>query len=855
MTESAKTPVVSESIRVLVVDDEEDACRLMQRALSAEGWGVKTAGDGRRALHLLLQEPFEVLVVDLRMKEMDGFTFIEEALKIWPWLGVMIVTGYADDASVEHAKELGVTRVLQKPISLNDLKRNVREEAQERLDRVEIPAQQSIDQVRYQLSVLRQLTDSAMTHETQLEALRDISSGLGRLLPCSLIGVLSLEEDERVMMFSVVESVSEEMIVYLQSEMIHRYESLSGLPLPRETLRIQVEGRECNPEGPSEAGSQFTIPIVREGEVHGILTLATSDPNAYSLLDVSFFYHAANQISTVLTALLRMRELAVRDPLTGIYNRRYLREALDKTWSIAQRYEHDMAVLIVDVDHFKELNDTYGHIAGDMVLKETVELLQKVTRSSDIVGRFGGDEMVVILPETTNEGARAVASKIVDAIRGHVFCEDTYQLKATVSAGACSSDTEHLNTAADILSMADRALYVSKENGRDRFTVWSPEVGAVKDKTTATQYIPKPQAADIETEGGASILVVDDDPIIRQVLERLLSLDNHTVSQAGTIQEALDILLEDPDRFHIVLADLNLGMESGFDLLDDMKSLDESLMRIVITGNATVDNAIASLRHGAYDFIEKPIIKEQLAAVIDRALKYRRLIIENKHYHLYLEDMVRQKSAELSKTLNQLEGSYEYTLEALVAMLDAREYTTGQHSKRVKELTLVLGREIKLSDQELDTLGRGALLHDIGKIGIPDSILLKPGILTSEEREIMKKHCEIGYKILQSSPHLQDAADIVLSHQERFDGSGYPRSLKGREIPLGARIFAIVDVYDAMRSKRTYKRSHTAEEATEEITGKAGKDFDPELVDYFLRCQPKFEAMGNWEEENAKLNF
>ena len=219
---------------------------------------------------------------------------------------------------------------------------------------------------------------------------------------------------------------------------------------------------------------------------------------------------------------------------------------------------------------------------------------------------------------------------------------------------------------------------------------------------------------------------------------------------------------------------------------------------------------------------------------------------ENKRYRLHLEDMVREKNAALSRVIDQITDSYQFTLEAMADMLDARERVTGAHSKRVARISTLLARKLSCSREEIEIVGTGALLHDIGKIGIPDAILLKSGPLTPEEREVIKMHPQIGYNIIKAGPGLEAASEIVLEHQERYDGQGYPRGLKGEEISLGARIFAVADAYDAMRSVRPYAPARSAQAAREEILRNRGTQFDPAVVDALVQSQDEIEEIGGW---------
>jgi putative nucleotidyltransferase with HDIG domain len=269
-------------------------------------------------------------------------------------------------------------------------------------------------------------------------------------------------------------------------------------------------------------------------------------------------------------------------------------------------------------------------------------------------------------------------------------------------------------------------------------------------------------------------------------------------------------------------------------LLDQLRRNHPDTAVIMLTGYGDTENAVECLRRGATDYLLKPPRVTDLIRSIERALAKRRIEVARHKYQRRLERRVKEKTAELSVALRNVEGAYRTTLLALVAAIDAREHETSDHSQRVVRYTVATAQKLGIGEPELDDIARGALLHDIGKIGVPDAILLKPGKLTPDEWVEMRKHPQVGYDILKSIPFLNVPAEIVLSHQERFDGGGYPRGLKADAIHIGARIFAIADTLDAMTCDRPYRKGTTYAAAREEIKRCSGTQFDPRCVEAFL---------------------
>jgi putative nucleotidyltransferase with HDIG domain len=343
------------------------------------------------------------------------------------------------------------------------------------------------------------------------------------------------------------------------------------------------------------------------------------------------------------------------------------------------------------------------------------------------------------------------------------------------------------------------------------------------------------------------ILVVDDEEPIREIVTSMLGSAGYQCQQAGSGKEALAVL-DSGAQFELMLSDLMMADLDGIGLLSQSKEKYPDMPVIMVTAVHDISVALGAIRNGAYDYLLKPFEREQLLAIVRRALENRRLKLENRQYQTRLESLVNERTAQLKQAMSdlrvaytdlksanaELERSYDITLEALGDALDLKDAETEGHSKRVTAFTIAMARALELPQDKIRVIARGAFLHDIGKMAIPDAILRKPGALNTEEVAIMREHCYRGYQMLRKIPFLQEAAEIVYAHQEKFDGTGYPRGLKGDEIPLGARIFAVADTLDAITSDRPYRPSQTVDAAREEIVRWSGRQFDPEVVKIFL---------------------
>jgi len=320
-----------------------------------------------------------------------------------------------------------------------------------------------------------------------------------------------------------------------------------------------------------------------------------------------------------------------------------------------------------------------------------------------------------------------------------------------------------------------------------------------------------------------NILIVDDNAANRDTLEALLTSLGHELRFAQSGEEALKKAIALPPD--LILLDVNMPGMDGFEVCEKLRA-DSKLASVPIVITTSLDDKKSKMRGievGADDFITKPIDGMEIRARVKMILRLNR----------YRKSL--QQQDEIQRAHNELQDAYEETLKGWVRALDARDRETELHSRRVTLLTKSVARQAGIADQDLEDVRRGALLHDIGKIAVPDHILRKPGPLTDAEWVIMRTHPKAAYDILKPIKHLANSLDIPYCHHERWDGAGYPRGLKGDAIPLSARIFAIIDVWDALLSDRPYRKAWKREKVIEHIQENSGTHFDPVLADLFLK--------------------
>ncbi len=493
-------------------------------------------------------------------------------------------------------------------------------------------------------------------------------------------------------------------------------------------------------------------------------------------------------------------EKTYTDVMTGSHNRRFYEEKLKNSVLNA-------GVAMIDIDDFKIYNDVYGHVAGDMVLTAFAAEVKKDIRSSDKIIRYGGDEFLLIMPGVRDSGFETTLKRILQNISGIVL--PGYEgIRLTTSIGATFCTNEPIHVA---VSRADRLLYKAKVNKNVIVTDKDGEIS--------------------ESGRDATVLVVDDSDINRDMLSAILSNEFNIIEASGG-KECIEILKEKGTQISIVLLDIMMPEVDGFDVLHYMleRHLIEDIPVITITGDESGETIRKAYEMGVSDFIARPF---------DAKVVYRRVLNT-----INLYEKQRHLIAVVSDEILEKEKNSRILVDILSQVAEFRSGTGSEHVTNINKITELLLIRLRektdkygISEKDVYLITTASSLHDIGKVGIDNAILNKPGKLTPEEFEEVKKHTLIGAEMVmnvkeyRNEPLVRYAPDICLYHHEKYDGTGYPTGLKGDDIPIAAQVVALADVYDALTAERVYKEAYTSDAAIQMILdGKCGQ-FNPLLLE------------------------
>ena len=329
------------------------------------------------------------------------------------------------------------------------------------------------------------------------------------------------------------------------------------------------------------------------------------------------------------------------------------------------------------------------------------------------------------------------------------------------------------------------------------------------------------------------ILIVDDEENICNILARRLTREGYQCVTANNGREALNHFYK--DTFSLIISDIKMPEMDGVQLLKKVKSMNPNMMVIMVTAYPEIDMAVEAMRLGAYDFIIKPADLDFVVLSVNKALEKKRLEEKVESYHKNLEKLVEERTAKLQQAYRTLKKAHLDSVKVLAEAIDAKDPYTRGHSERVGRMSLRIANHLGFAEEKLEVLEYGALLHDIGKIGIKDEVLQKPGALSTEEYQYIQEHPSIGAKIVEGIDFFKDKIPMIRHHHEHFDGRGYPDGLIGEAIPLEARIITVPDAFDAMTSLRPHRKALPLQDVLIELEKEKGRQFDPKILEIFLR--------------------
>ena len=491
----------------------------------------------------------------------------------------------------------------------------------------------------------------------------------------------------------------------------------------------------------------------------------------------------------------KQTEMPFKDNLTGLFHHGFFLNVLTREIKRSQRYGETISLALIDIDAFSVYNKQQGSLQADRDLKEIAAIIRKCVRDVDLTARFGGDIFAVILTKADGSSFVGALKRIQDAIH------ERYRGALTVCIGAatCPEDADNMD---DLIGRAQDALKRAKMKGRDELFFFE-------------------RAEEVAGADEPRVLVVDDNPVNVKMLEAMLFPLKYKVSKAFSGLEALALI--EQGNIDLVLLDIMMPGIDGIEVCRRIKRQEHTriIPVVMVTALDEIEAKVRSIEAGADDFISKPVNK--------------------------LELLARTRSLIAVKRLNENMIGFENVLISLANAVEAKDVYTQGHVKRVSSMALQLGKRMNLSSRELDALRIGGILHDIGKIGIPDAILKKEGGLDPDEWAVMKTHPDVGYQVAYPLKRtLHQALDIIRYHHEKMDGSGYPDGLKGEAICMVARIMAVVDCYDALISDRPYRKAFTPEEVRRLLQKESTEcRLDGKVVDALMAMldyQPKEEG-------------
>jgi diguanylate cyclase (GGDEF)-like protein len=800
-------------MRVLICDDSTEARRML-RTMLADDRNLEIVGeatDGGEAIALGVDLMPDIVLMDVAMPVVDGVEATRRIRELVPSARVVALAGSDDLEVVEQMLDAGASAYCVKGAPLWELERAI------------AGAGEPLIRLAHSLG-------------------RALPGGIGQLLARELVeltGALCAasyltSSEAGLSLAGLAGAPTRDRLASAPGVAVRAFtEAVAATADAHELAELYRLGVPC--------GHALAVPLVADGTRLGALLVAM--PASVQLeLDEQLVGAVADLAAA---SLAQERRLALtfaearRDALTGLPNRRAFDEQLEHL--LEANGDGPVTVALFDIDGFKAVNDTGGHAAGDEVLATLARIFMRTVRADEHVYRIGGDEFAVVIAGATEAGVRA-GERILRAAR----LQRRGRSLPTLSGGVAHS--ARVESKQELLARADAALYQAKDAGGDRILAAGIPASR-KPRASAGQGTAAPTEASIPGTRPLRILLVDDDPGLLVLLRTTFEIIDIDVEEARSAAEAQRRI--EASRPDVIVLDVAMPVTDGLFFCRALKADPATREIPVIVLSGSRSNEEEAKKAGAEAFLHKPFSPLDLLGLVEQLSgglfegPFTLMADERPEEQilLYARDLRRLLELERGQR-HLLKQAYEETIGAFAGALEAKDFGTGAHSKRVVRYATELTRMLEPGLLEDPSLEYGFLLHDLGKIGIPDSILQKPGPLTREERIVMRTHTVLGAQLLAEVPLLDGVGlGVIRSHHERWDGSGYPDLLGEDQIPLGGRIFAVADALDAMTSDRPYRAAVPWEKARDEIIGQAGRQFDPEVVTAFSTAEPKLRRI------------
>lgn len=574
-----------------------------------------------------------------------------------------------------------------------------------------------------------------------------------------------------------------------------------------------------------------------------------------------FAAELADVAETLRNERARLSDNASRDPLTGVPNRRLFIDTLARETVFARRTSWPLSLIMVDLDHFKSLNDKYGHEAGDVALRRTADRLGSLIRRSDTVARLGGEEFAVVLPGARLDQATRIAQQLRDALRSDEFLFDGNAINVTASFGVAELHECRLSDSESLIRHADVAMYEAKRNGRDRVVAAPPAPTTSTPVETGTESDRRSSLPDAGPNEIQEAPPIDRDALALMgstfSLLRLIP-DKHRVAH-DTIQQVAAVLQSDTVGLYLfaegstsLIPAATLGSEDG-----SAPSVSEGLRQWAAALRCSshfvpecyVEPKVVADRSGPrkVGMARVPLIAYGAVIGVIEARDLPSDFRLSKRQETVLSALAAMGATALENcdTYERLTHRLCSLVEALCRAVHSGDAYRRNHCDRVSALTVELAKAMGQHDEEeLQLLRIAGLVHDVGRIALPGRLFKKKGRFRHDERKLMQEHCRIGADIMDGVTEMNRLAEIVRHHHEHYDGGGYPKGLAGNEIPIESRIIAVADAYVAMTSPRPHRPRLSPEDAIERIRHEAGKQFDPTIVEVFLEWVGRRDLVG-----------